>query len=439
MKKRQILNLAWPVMISALLSTTLVTIDMFWIGKLGKLEIASVSIAGSIMGIIYPLSLIVSAGTLALIARFKGKDDPVGIENVIIHSFLASFILSGLLFVVLYPLTSNIISVFKPEPALIAISSDYLRIMFIGLFFLIPFMVTNSMYYALGDTLTAMYMGIIANVINIILDPILIFGLLSFPQSGVKGAAIASVISNFIALVISIIILIKKDIISIELIKKVKLSTKWILRIVRVGIPASMQGITRPLTGTLLYRIVAIYGTSAIAAFGIGVNSLGLMFIYLNGFASATAILVGQSIGSGNHRDAVKAVRTSINLGFIIQIFFSIIYFVFATYIIRIFNSDPEVVRIGSNYLRIISPIILIVAVNMMFNSAFMGSGDTKPSMITSIISNWFVKLGIAALLTSVFCFKTMGIWIAIDISVAAEFIILYFWYRKKHWLKREI
>jgi len=146
MKKSQILKLAWPVMISALLGTTLVTIDMFWIGQHSKFEIASVSIAGSIMGIIYHLSLIVSAGTLALISRFKGKDDPIGIENVIIHSFLASFILSGLLFVILYPLTSSIISVFKPEPALIAISSDYLSIMFIGLFFLIPFMVTNSMY-----------------------------------------------------------------------------------------------------------------------------------------------------------------------------------------------------------------------------------------------------------------------------------------------------
>lgn len=437
--KKRILQLAWPVMVSSLLNTTFITIDLFWLGRLGKIEIAAVSIAGGIMGIIYPIAMTVSSGTLALIARFKGNKDPVGIENTIVNSLLLSFILSLLLFIFLFPFSTQIISLFKPEHMLISYTSQYLRIMFIGLFFLIPYINTNAIYYAIGDTKTAMFIGIVVNIVNIILDPILIFGLLWTRQMGIKGAALASIISNLIGLIISVIILINRKVISISLIRRTQITFQWIKRILKIGIPSSLQGITRPLTGTLLYRIIAVYGTSAIAGFGIGVNILGWMFIYLNGFASASSILVGQHIGSGQHKMAESTVWHSTNLGMRIQVLFSIIFFIFASHIIRLFNSDPGVVRTGTSYLRFISPIILIVAANMMIRSAFQGSGDTKPPMISSLIANWGVKLGLAWLFSIIFKNNIIFIWIAIDLSVISEFIILFLYYRKKYWLTKKI
>ena len=434
--KKRILQLAWPVMISSLLNTTFITVDLFWIGKLGKIEIAAVSIAGAVMGIIYPLAMVISSGTLALIARFKGKEDPIAIENTIINSLFLSFVFSFFLFVILFPLTSQIVSLFKPESALIRDATQYLHIMFIGLFFLIPLINTNAVYYAIGDTKTAMFIGIITNIVNIVLDPIFIFGI---GKMGVQGAAIASIISNLAGLIISIVILAKRRVISLSLLKRTKITYFWLKRILNIGIPSSLQGITRPLTGALLYRIISMYGTDAIAGFGIGVNILGWMFIYLNGFASASSILVGQHIGSGQTRKAEKTVWHSSNLGVGIQILFSLTFFIFAPLIISIFNHDPDVIRIGASYLHFISPIILIVAVNMMIRSAFQGSGDTKPPMIASVISNWGIKLGVAWLFSIFFKNDIALIWIAIDLSVVSEFFILFFYYRKKYWLKKII
>ncbi len=434
--KKRILQLAWPVMISSLLNTTFITVDLFWIGKLGKIEIAAVSIAGAVMGIIYPLAMVISSGTLALIARFKGKEDPIAIENTIINSLFLSFVFSFFLFVILFPLTSQIVSLFKPESALIRDATQYLHIMFIGLFFLIPLINTNAVYYAIGDTKTAMFIGIITNIVNIVLDPIFIFGI---GKMGVQGAAIASIISNLAGLIISIVILAKRRVISLSLLKRTKITYFWLKRILNIGIPSSLQGITRPLTGALLYRIISMYGTDAIAGFGIGVNILGWMFIYLNGFASASSILVGQHIGSGQTRKAENTVWHSSNLGVGIQILFSLTFFIFAPLIISIFNHDPDVIRIGASYLHFISPIILIVAVNMMIRSAFQGSGDTKPPMIASVISNWGIKLGVAWLFSIFFKNNIALIWIAIDLSVVSEFFILFFYYRKKYWLKKII
>ncbi|NIA23040.1 MAG: MATE family efflux transporter [Proteobacteria bacterium] len=336
--KKRILQLAWPVMVSSLLNTTFITIDLFWLGKLGEIEIAAVSIAGAIMGIIYPLAMTVSSGTLALIARFKGNDDPIGIENTIINSLLLSFVLSLFLFLSLFPFATQIVSLFKPEHSLIIYSSQYLRIMFIGLFFLIPYINTNAIYYAIGDTKTAMFIGIFVNITNIILDPILIFGLLGFDRMGIRGAAIASILSNLLGLIISVVILINRKVISLSLIKRTRITFRWIRRILNIGVPSSLQGITRPLTGTLLYRIISLYGTGAIAGFGIGVNILGWMFIYLNGFASASSILVGQHIGRGQHRKAESTIWHSANLGVGIQLLFSFLFFVFAPFIIKIFR-----------------------------------------------------------------------------------------------------
>ncbi len=434
--KKRILQLAWPVMISSLLNTTFITVDLFWIGKLGKIEIAAVSIAGAVMGIIYPLAMVISSGTLALIARFKGKEDPIAIENTIINSLFLSFVFSFFLFAILFPLTSQIVSLFKPESALIRDATQYLHIMFIGLFFLIPLINTNAVYYAIGDTKTAMFIGIITNIVNIVLDPIFIFGI---GKMGVQGAAIASIISNLAGLIISIVILAKRRVISLSLLKRTKITYFWLKRILNIGIPSSLQGITRPLTGALLYRIISMYGTDAIAGFGIGVNILGWMFIYLNGFASASSILVGQHIGSGQTRKAENTVWHSSNLGVGIQILFSLTFFIFAPLIISIFNHDPDVIRIGASYLHFISPIILIVAVNMMIRSAFQGSGDTKPPMIASVISNWGIKLGVAWLFSIFFKNDIALIWIAIDLSVVSEFFILFFYYRKKYWLKKII
>ena len=423
-------------MISSLLNTTFITVDLFWIGRLGKIEIAAVSIAGAIMGIIYPLGMVISSGTLALIARFKGKQESLAIENTIVNSLLISLVFSFILFVILFPFTSQIISLFKPSSTLTGYATQYLHIMFIGLFFLIPLININTVYYALGDTKTAMFIGIITNIINIILDPIFIFVI---DKMGVKGAAIASIISNLTGLLLSIVILIKHGIISLSLVKRTKISFFWIKRLLNIGVPSSLQGITRPLTGALLYRIISVYGTNAIAGFGIGVNILGWMFIYLNGFASASSILVGQHIGRGQKRKAENTVWHSSNLGVGIQILFSLIFFIFAPAIIRFFNHDPDVIHLGASYLRFISPIILIVAVNMMIRSAFQGSGDTKPPMIASVISNWGIKLGIAWLFSMFFKNNITLIWIAIDLSVITEFIILFGFYRKKYWLKKII
>jgi len=315
-------------------------------------------------------------------------------------------------------------------------SVGYIRIIFLALPFFYGAFVVFSTLTALGDTKTPTKIIAIISFFNIILDPFLIFGIWKFPELGINGAAAATSIAHVLAFILGISVLYKRRYLQ-ELSKKIN----WnIIRdILKIGIPACLQGITRPLTGMIMFRIIASYGTTGIAAFGIGGRALGIVFIYLTGLMTSTQTLVGQSLGAKRPEKAKEVVKRVLLIGFAIQIPVTILYILFAPQIIAIFNTDPDVIRIGTDYLRIISLCIIFIVFGTAFGGAQSGAGDTKPPMIASVISNWGLKIPIAYIIASYFHFASRGVWLAIGLSVIVESIIVTIFYYKGGWTKKKI
>jgi putative MATE family efflux protein len=433
---RNIWYLAWPVMLSQVLITTLNIADMFWIGKLGPVPIASIAIAGSIMWVLFAITHIFYIGNIAMVARFAGREERQRIEDTIFHSFVIAFLISIIISISGFISAPSIMKLFGADEIVRKLGVDYIRIIFLALPFLYGGFVVFSSLTALGDTKTPTKIIATACIINIILDPILIFGVWKLPAMGVKGAATATSIAHFIAFVISVVVLHRR-----KYIEKINRKVNWetIGNILKIGIPACLQRITRPLTGMIMFKVVALYGTTAIAAFGIGGRGLGVIFIYLMGLMTATQTLVGQSLGAKRLENAIGVVKKVLLIGFLVQIPITILFLFLAPQTISIFNTNPEVIRVGSDYLRILSLSLIFIVPTTAFGGAQTGAGDTKPPMIASVISNWVLKMPLAYIIASYFHFASRGVWLAIAVSVIVEAIIVSFFYFRGGWKKKKI
>lgn len=433
---RSIWLLSWPVMIGQTLLTLLQIVDMFWIGKLGPAPVAGIAIAGSIMAVIFAGTQVFYAGNLASIARFAAREERENIIDSVLHSAIIALMLSVVIAAVGVVTSRFLFRLFGASETVQILGIQYLNIILMALPFFFGAFVIFSTLNAIGDTRTPTKIISIATIFNAVLDPLLIFGIWKFPELGVSGAALATSLSHVLVLVLGALVLARK-----RLIYSPSFTFRWrtISRIFKIGIPAWLRGLTRPLTGTIMFRIVALYGTAAVAAFGIGIRLLGLMFIYLEGLTTATQTLVGQSLGAKKPVKAEEFVRKALFIGLIIQLPVILFYVLLAPRLISLFNTDTDVVRIGTDYLRIIVPSLILIVLTTGYGAAHMGAGDTKPPMVASIVSNWFIKIPLAYLIAHGLHLASRGVWIAIASSVLVEAFVVSFFYFRGGWKKLHI
>ncbi len=427
-------RISWPLMLSFLTYTLLTTADMFWIGKLGPAKVAAVALVGSVYWVLISFEGLVSSGTVAIISRAAGSDDKELLNRGLSVSILVALCLSFLLTLCSTIYAENILNLFGLTQEVLDSAVLYMRIFFIGILFMITHSSLFSTFYALGNSRIPMVISISCITLNIILDPFLIFGWGIFPKMGISGAATASVISLFFEFVITISIFFKK----IEF-KKFNFDIEIFISFLRIGIPALLHTLTRPVTGMIMYRITALFGTFAIAAFGIGTRIIHFIFIYMDGLMIATQTLVGQYLGRDDVEKAREISLKTLRIGFIIQLFITIIIFYFADWIVYIFNSTPSVVGQGEMYLKIIFVSFLFYPLTSSFSAAHRGSGDTKPLMVSALVANWLVKIPFSLIFSIKLGMDSRGVWLAIGLSVIIESIIITFFFFRGGWKKYSI
>ncbi|MGL5313854.1 MAG: MATE family efflux transporter, partial [Peptostreptococcaceae bacterium] len=311
-------------------------------------------------------------------------------------------------------------------------------IVFSGTVFVFLSSTLRTIIQALGDTKTPLYIFGLANIINIVLDPILIYNF----NLGVRGAALATLISTIIGFVLINIIIIKKlyNKNIVLFIKNLNISKNISLRILKIGSWACIKEAARPFTGMLMASLVYYVGREAgSAAFSAGQQVFNYTFIFLNGLSISIAILVGQNIGSGDIDECYELIKSGMKLAVINMLVFAIPYCIFSEQILSIFTNDIEVINIGANYLRITYIGLIFVVFPMVLGGVFQGAGDTMPPMLSSIIANVILKVPIAYLLAIVFNMGSNGVWIAIALSVVIEAIIIIYYYRKDKWKEKVI
>lgn len=436
---KKIFKLARPVMIGMILQSLLGTVDMWFISKLGTNEASAASLGGSASGVIFVMSALVSAGTIALITRSFGEGNDEAVKSISGESILLSALIGIIVSVLCFLNTYKIIDImFKTNELTTALTNEYLRVIFLGIFLVYLNTTMRTILHALGDTITPLYIFGASNIVNIILDWLFIYGF----GWGLKGAAIATVSSRVISFIIITFMIIKKvygNSIK-DFLHYTKLSTRNSSRILKIGIWDCIQQVARPLTGMLMFRIVYKAGKNpGTAAFGIGGQLFNYTFIFLVGLSVAISIMVGQSLGRKDTEEVEKVIKEGLKLACINMAIFAIPYLIVPKWIIGAFINSPEVIEIGVNYLRIVYAGLLFVIFTVTFGGVFKGAGDTLPPMISSLVANVVFKLPIAYILSIILDFGTNGVWIAVSLSVIIEAVVISLYFRLGKWKEKVI
>ncbi|WP_425449162.1 MATE family efflux transporter [Dethiothermospora halolimnae] len=439
----QIWTLAWPLMLSQFLQTCLQLADTWFINRIGITEATgAVGIGTSILEIFIVFSQLIAAGSIALIARSMGKKDEKDALVITEQSLFLSLFFGTIIAIVCYVFREQLLSIFNDNKEMKDYAIVYLQFVILG----VPFMFFNltgrAILQARGDSKTPMIIFVIMNIINVVLDPILIFGLGSFEGLGFKGAAIATATSNIVAFIFMALAIGKQlfDGKVSKIIRNFKISIHTVKRILKIGFFSAIQAVSRPITGFLMFKIASLSGAEAVSAFTIGGRMFNLVFIFLAGLDMAISVLVGQNLGKKDIKEAENVVEDGLKLAIMNMIIFSIPYFVFPKFIMLLFESkNMEVVNIGVNYLRITYVGLIFVVFTIVLGGAFKGSGDTMPPMVSSLIANWAFKLPFAYILSQMLNVGSNGVWIAISLSVIIEALINRGWFKKGTWKYKKV
>jgi len=436
---KKIFILSWPIMVGMILQSLLGTVDTYFIAKIGTNEAAAAALSNSASSVIFVISTLVTAGTIALVSRSYGEGDMSLVRAFSGQSFFLSLIFGLILSVLCFLNSESIIKlIFSPEPNVAVLTEKYLSIIFIGTIFVFLNSVLRTILQSLGDTLTPLIIFGISNVINAILDPIFMFTF----HFGIKGAAIATVVAMVFSCITITIVIIRKiyDSRLNKFILSMKLQLDISIRILKIGGWACLQQLARPITGMFMFSLVyTVGGREGTAAFGIGGQLFNYTFIFLVGLSTAISIMVGQGLGRGDINGCDKVIKEGLKLAAFNMILFSIPYLIFPAEIMSFFINDPLVIKTGAEYLRIVYVGLIFVVYPTIYGGAFQGSGDTFPPMISSIVANVVLKLPIAYILAKTFRMGTNGVWAAVALSVVIESVIIIVYFKTNRWKEKII
>jgi putative MATE family efflux protein len=437
---RDIWKLAWPVMLGTGLHMGFNLVDTVWVSRLGALVVSVPALAGSVLWLFLSLSEVVSIGTVAMIARFEGADRRDLMSYVIVHSFWLALAMAVVVGALAWFFAEPLLFLFTDDALILPLATEYLRITALGLVFTFCSVSISAALNGIGDTKTPMLVMLLSNGLNIILDPLLIFGGLGLPALGVLGAAWATFLANALALLILLAILFRRE--------ELGVTTLWVplqpsitANILKIGFPACLQSAARSSTGTVMFWLVMRgFGTAAAAAFGAGQRIIGLIFVFLSGLSVAATTLVGQVLGAKDQALARLAARRLVLMGIFVQVVIGGLYFALAVPVNAYFLGDnPVAFAAGVSYVRICSLGLALGASSGVLGGIFKGAGYTMPTFLAGFIANWVVKLPMAALGTLVWGWPVEGIWWAIALSIIVEWLILAIWQLQGTWLAREI
>ena len=446
---RTIWSIAWPGSVSMLLFTSLALVDLKWVSFLGTDPVAAVSLCTNIVFIIFGVSHIVYAGTLALVSRALGAGDHPAARTSLFHALVLAGLLGLLTAGLGWFVSPPLIGFFDLEPEVERLSIIYLRLLFLHFFFLTFGTPLSASFNAAGNTRTPLLINTLVVLANIVLAPVLIYqpgemvvaGLdLGCFGWGITGAGLATILAAMLSAGLFFALLPTR-----------RFPVHWpdrrlgpwdpgeIGRIIRIGIPASLAHISRPLSTLLLQKILAEYGTGPIAGFGIGLRWLGINWIFFGGMGLAVSALTGQHLGAGNPERAEAMVRRGFVLAFLVQTLSTIAYFAWAAPLVAFMDPSPETLQPGVAFLQWIAISLMFSSVGGVAAAALIGAGDTHPLMINAFLSNWLVKLPLAWLLAQPLELGPTGIWAAMAVSLVVEGIINLLWYRSGSWKRKVI
>ncbi len=433
-----LLRLAIPIMLANSFQTLYNIIDAFFLGKLGKSVFAAPAITFNVIFVLIAFGFGFSMAGTTLIAQSKGKNDREKVDFYLGQTTVTLVVLSILISVIGVIFTNPVLRILKTPPDAFIYTSKYMRIILMGIPFMFGTFILQASLQGIGDTITPLWIQGIAVSFNILLDPLLIFGIGPFPKMGVVGAAIGTVISRSVGSFIGIAILVQgKKGLQLKW-RNLKPDRKALRLIFEIGFPSSIGQSVSALGFTVLQGVVNYFGSAVVAAFGIGNRIVGLFNMPAMGIGRAVTTMVGQNLGAREIKRAWKSVKAGIIIvGVFLLIGMTFTFFFGSSFVHFFIPNDPEVTKWGVILFRIISPSVVFFGILMVLNGAFQGAGDTKPPMVLNIVRLWGIRVPFSYLLALVFHMGPIGIWISMFLSNIVISIWGLFWFKRGKWEKK--
>ena len=437
---KSLMALSIPIVLANILQTTYQLTDTFWVGRLGTVAVAAVSISFPIIFLLIALGRgLTIAGTI-LVAQYKGKKDSKAVNHIAGQTLLISSLAAIILSFVGYFSASFFLHLMKASPDVLISAIAYLKISFIGVIFMFIYMVFQSLMRGVGDVKTPMYIVLGSVLLNLLLDPLFIFGYGFIPALGVKGAAVATIGTQSLAALIGVILLFRgKDQIQLR-VSHLKPDWPLIKTMFKLGLPASLEQSARAVAMAFMAFLVTGFGTITLAAYGIGSRILGFIIIPARGLSMATSTLTGQNIGAGKVDRAEKITKVSALIGFLTLTFVGALSFTFAKPLAALFiPGSPETIQMSAAFIKIMAWTFGFIGAQMALNGLFRGSGNTMIAMTLSIVSLWGLRFPMAYLLSRFTSLAATGIWVAFPITNVVMAIIAFLWFAKGTWRRKHL
>ncbi|HRR96293.1 MAG TPA: MATE family efflux transporter [Candidatus Ratteibacteria bacterium] len=429
-------KLAGPMMIAGALHDLFSMVDLFFVGKLGHIEVAALAIAGTTMSVMMMLVQGIAVGTMVLIAHFTGEKNYEMSDNVLGQTFIWSLIGASIMLPVSFFLVEPILKLFGATGNILVYAADYLRINFNYSLVIFLFVGISNALQGSGDARIPLYALVIGNVLNIILDPLYIMGYGPFPALGVAGSAVATVLTRGVGVIYLFIHLLFGHSTIHFKIKYLKPIPFLMKRIVSIGFFASLQALIREISFLFLMRLVTSFGAVTLAAYGIGSRLRSFIMVPGFGFASAAAVLVGQNLGAKKPKRAEKAAWRALRYYEFLLTPIVIIFLFFAPTLVGFFNNNKEVITIGSSFLRYLAITFPFLAFSLVFSQAMNGAGDTRTPTIINAIGQLIFRIPFAYFCALVLGLGYKGIWLGINASDIVQGIGMTMVFRSGHWKK---
>lgn len=434
---RVLLSLAVPFILAMLVETLFNITNMLFVSRLGSEAIAAVSFCGIMLMLTAVAVEGMSGAAVALIARKVGEKDFKGAGVVSFQIFLVGISFSLVLGAIGYIYSEPLMRLIGANDSIVNSGIGYTRVYFLGMTSVFFLFITQAILRGAGEPVIPVVILAISALSNIALDFLLIFGIGPFPKLGVTGAAVATIIARAIGSIIGLFYLFSGySIIRIRL-SDFRIDLPTIKNVLRIAFPSMGRMSLNSLSRIALMRIVTLFGTSAVAAYGIGLRLDMLVFLPGLGFASAVSTMVGQNLGANNPERAEKSASIALWYNILIMSFLGFIFFFFARDIIGIFDKSHEVLRMGEIYLKVVAPTYFLLGVRLVIGGALRGAGDNFGPMIISLITLFGIQIPLAYYLSKWAVLNTTGIWLSIAAVNLFEAAFLILWFKRGGWKKK--
>ena len=429
-------KMSWPLIIINLIQVIYNLTDTFWVGQLedSANAIAAVSTSFSIVFVVVSLAIGLNVATTALVAMYYGAKDQKNLEAacftsiILIGAASLVFAAAGLIF------RRELLNLINTPPEIFDYALEYFTIIMSGVVFAFMSFVFSGILRGVGDVITPMIAGVVSGILNMVLDPFMIFGWGPFTAMGVAGAAYATIISRaLMAAFLAWLIFSGRHQLKLKL-RNFKVHWNLAAKLVKIAIPASISQVILSLSGSVLFSRVNMFGATASSAYSLGSKLDSLIFLPGMSLSQATATIVGQNIGADKKERAYNGARTAILQGGLLTLGLSTLLFIFPTAMFELLfaNAGTDVMSLARSYVTIVSFGYAFLSVRIIINGVFQGSGASMHLMVMTIISLVLrVGLGYALSYTPL---GVKGLFLGISISFVISSVLMFIVFSKGGW-----